>query len=182
MKLPSLGLVLNIVIRAAIIYFLAEVLLNQGDPRFAEKAIPLRNLIIIVSLSVLFPLLHFLKKKWKSYPFWFDNLYLSIFLLDMAGNSFNLYDTYYYFDLIPHFYGPGALSVVLVGLFGLPFLSAVGVSSIIHTLFEAQEYYTDVIFRTKNVRGVFDIANDLTAGIIGSFIFVGIYLFLKRRR
>lgn len=185
-----MGLLLNIAIRLSILYFLGEVLLFPDDPRFAGKAIPIRNLIIVISLSLVFPILHFLKRRWKTlsagrqdYPFWFDNLYLSIFWLDMAGNSFNLYDAYFYFDLIPHFHGTGAVAAVLVGAFGLSFLSAVGTANIIHMLLEAQEYYTDVFFNTHNVRGVFDVVNDLVVGIIGTVVYtVLVIAFLKKRK
>ncbi len=173
-----MGFLVNIFIRLGILYFLGEVLLFPEDPRFAGKAIPIRNLIIVLSLSLLIPALYWAKRKWnfgwlatKAYPFWLDNLYLSIFWLDMAGNSFNLYDTYFYFDLIPHFHGTGAIAGVLAGAFGLSFLAAVGLGNIIHMLLEAQEYYTDVLFNTHNVRGVFDVVNDLVVGVAGSLVY-----------
>ncbi len=176
--MPSLGFLINLFFRITILYFLGEVLLFPDDPRFALKAIPLRNLVIVLSFSLLFPALYFLKKKWRhlpagrqGYPFWLDNLYLSIFWLDMAGNSFNLYDTYFYFDLIPHFHGTGAIAAVFLGAFGLLFLEAVGLATIIHLLLEAQEYYTDVFFGTHNVRGVSDVVNDLVVGVAGAIIY-----------
>lgn len=176
------GLALNILIRLSIVYFLGEVLLFPDDPRFAGKAIPIRNLIIVISLSLVFPVLYFLKKRWKHYPVWLDSLYLSIFWLDMAGNSFNLYDSYFYFDLVPHFHGTGAVAAVFAGAFGLSFLSAVGTANIIHMLLEAQEYYTDVFFNTHNVRGLFDTVNDLVVGITGSVVYaVLVYFVLKKQ-
>lgn len=178
----SPGLIINILIRLSILYFLGEVLLFPDDPRFAGKAIPIRNFIIVISLSLLFPVLYFWKKKWKSYPFWFDNLYLSIFWLDMAGNSFNLYDRYFYFDLIPHFHGTGAVAAVLLGAFGWTFWGGVGLANIIHMLLEAQEYYTDVFLETHNVRGVFDVVNDLLVGVIGTIVYGLIYLWFTKRR
>ncbi|MEK7617056.1 MAG: hypothetical protein AAB414_03295 [Patescibacteria group bacterium] len=194
-----LGLVVNILIRLSIFYFLGEVLFNPDDPRFAGKAIPIRNLIIVISLSLLFPILYFWKKKWKKwfdyfdyaqyksahhkYPFWWDNLYLSIFWLDMAGNSFNLYDTYFYFDLIPHFHSTAALSAVLLGAFGFSFWSGVGFANIVHMLLEAQEYYTDVFLGTHNVRGTFDVVNDLLVGVLGTLLYGLIYItFVKRKK
>ncbi|MBI2598758.1 hypothetical protein HYW40_00855 [Candidatus Curtissbacteria bacterium] len=176
-----MGLVINILIRLAIFYFLGEVLLFADDPRFAGKAIPIRNLIIVVSLSLLFPALYFLKKKWSKYPFWFDNLYLSIFAFDMAGNSFNLYDRYFYFDLLPHFHGTGAISAVIAGAFGLPVLSAIGLANIIHTVLEAQEYYTDVLFKTHNVRSIGDTVNDLSVGLVGAAFYIGFLMLVRRR-
>lgn len=178
----SLELILNLLLRLSILYFLGEVILLQDDPRFAGKAIPIRNLAIVLSFSMLFPILYFWKKKFKKYPLWFDNLYLSIFWLDMAGNSFNLYDTIFYFDLITHFHGMGALAAILFGAFSFSLLSAIGTANIIHMLLEAQEYYTDVLFKTHNVRGTFDVVNDLVAGILGTVIYVGLILFWKNSK
>ena len=175
-----MGILLNILLRVAIFYFLAEVMLLPDDPRFAGKAIPIRNLIIVVTLSLVFPFLFFLRKKWKSYPVWFDNLYLSIFALDMAGNSFNLYDSYFYFDLIPHFHGTGAIALALTKLLPISLLSSLGLANMIHLGLEAQEYYTDIIFKTHNVRGTFDVVNDMTIGILGAALYCAIFLLLKR--
>lgn len=184
-----MGLLLNILTRASIFYFLAEVLLFPDDPRFEGKAIPIRNFIIVITFSLLFPVLYFWRKQWngpawlttKKYPFLWDNLYLSIFWLDMAGNSFNLYDTVFYFDLVPHFHGTGALSGVLAGAFGFSFLAAAGFANIIHILLEAQEYYTDILFKTHNVRGTFDVVNDLVVGVVGSLIYAGIFRILRKQ-
>src|SRR3990172_843174 len=157
------GLGMNLSLRLSILYFLGEVLRKPNDARFAGKAIPVRNLIVVRSLSFLFPVLNkfWPRRPWVRYPVWLDNLYLSVFWLDMAGNSFDLYDTHYYFDLIPHFHGTGAIAAVLKRLFGLPALSAIGLANALHLLLEAQEYYTDVLLGTHNVRGVSDTVNDL---------------------
>src|SRR3989344_5044456 len=178
----TLAFLINLFLRLSIFYFLAEVLLLPDDPRFAGKAIPIRNFIIVITLSLLFPLLFFLKKKWGKYPLWLDNLYLSIFWLDMAGNSLNLYDTYFNFDLIPHFHGTGAIAAVLFGAFGMSAISSVGLANIIHMALEAQEFYTDVLFKTHNVRGTFDTVNDLVVGLAGAGIYILIYNFLFKKR
>ena len=175
------GFTVNFAIRLSILYFLGEVFLLSDDPRFAGKAIPVRNLIIVLTFSLLFPFFYFIKKRWKKYPFWFDNLYLSLFWLDMAGNSFNLYDSYYYFDLLPHFHGTGAVAVVFYGALRFQALSALGLATIIHVLLEAQEYYTDVFFNTHNVRGVFDPINDLVAGILGAALYIGLIIWFRKR-
>ena len=46
----------------------------------------------------------------------------------------------------------------------------------LHALLEAQELATDVLFGTHNVRGWWDTAGDLTAGLLGS----GSYLWVGR--
>jgi len=175
------GFIVNLAIRLSILYFLGEVFLFPDDPRFAGKAIPVRNLIIVLTFSLLFPFFYFIKKRWKKYPFWFDNLYLSLFWLDMAGNSFNLYDTYYYFDLFPHFHGTGAVAAVFYGAFRFQALSALGMATIIHVLLEAQEYYTDVFLKTHNVREVSDTVNDLVVGILGAALYIGLIIWFRKR-
>jgi hypothetical protein len=173
-------------LRISILYFLAEALLFPGDPRFAGKAIPVRNAVIVLAASLLLPILYCRTRRWGAYPFWLDDLYLSIFWLDMAGNSLNLYDTYYYFDLIPHFHGPGALALLPLAGFGVNPIASVGLAHILHTLLEIQEYYTDVLVGTHNVRGVEDTVHDLAAGLVGATSYVVLYIlvarFLRKRR
>lgn len=148
----ALGIAANVALRLSILYFLLEVLSNPEDPRFAGKAIPIRNAIIVITFTSLFPALRWLARRWPRYPVWLDNIYLSIFWLDMGGNSFDLYDRYFFFDLVPHFHGTGATAVVLRGL-GMGAPGALGIANTIHLALEAQEYYTDVLFGTHNVRG-----------------------------
>ena len=176
------GLLLNLALRLHLLYFLAEVLRRPTDARFAGKAIPVRNAVIVGGASLVFPALHFLRRPQGRYPFWLDSLYLSIFWLDMDGNSFDLYDRYYYFDLIPHAHGTGAATVVLQAVLRLPALSAVGLATVLHLLLEAQEYYTDVFFGTHNVRGVSDTVNDLLAGLVGTGLYSAAYARLAARR
>ncbi|MGH2380637.1 MAG: hypothetical protein ACRDG7_05380, partial [Candidatus Limnocylindria bacterium] len=122
------------------------------------------------------------RRRGERYPFWMDNLYLSIFALDLAGNSFDLYNTYRYFDLVPHAHGTGAVTVVFAWLLRRPMLSAVGLATVLHVGLEAQEYYSDVLFGLANVRGTWDVVNDLVVGVIGSAVYGAGYLWLVRAR
>ena len=176
------GVGLNLLLRASIAAFLADVLRRPNDPRYAGKAIPVRNLLVVGSLAHLFPLLALRRRTWRDYPVWTDNLYLSIFWLDMAGNAFNLYDRYTHFDLIPHLHGSGALAAVLRHAFGAPPLAAVGLANGIHVLLEAQEIATDIFCGTHNVRGAWDSAGDLTSGLLGTLLYVGAPEALKDQR
>jgi hypothetical protein len=175
-----LGRQLNALLRLAMAYFLLETILKPKDPRFAGKAIPLRNAIILGGLSLLFPWLHF-RRPGKNYPWDLDNLYMSIYVLDMAGNSFNLYDTHKYFDMVAHFHGAGAGAYMLKFALERPTLSAVGLANMLHILLEAQEYYTDVIFGTHNVNGLSDHVNDLLLGMAGTIVYGGLAEFAERR-
>jgi hypothetical protein len=160
------GVLLNALLRGTMLGILGEALRRPNDHRFAGKAIGTRGLVMI-PLSLLVPLVQALRGR-DRYPVWTDNLYLSIFVLDLLGNHLDLYDRYRYFDAIPHAHGTGAATVVLAELFDLPPLSAVGLAQLLHIGLEAQEYYSDVWFGLHNVRGTWDTVNDLLAGAVGS--------------
>ena len=182
MKRRVVGIALNALLRASIFAFLADTLRHPHDPRYEGKAIPIRNLVVVGSLSLTFPLLYLWQRRpnrrpgrrpgWRRYPVWSDDLFLSIFWLDMAGNFFDLYDRYKHFDLIPHAHGSGALGAVLLNAFGMQPLAAYGAANGIHGLLEAQEIFTDVFFGTRNVRGAWDSIGDLGAGLIGTSTYI----------
>jgi hypothetical protein len=175
------AVVINIALRVGLVVFLADAILNADDSRFAGKGIGSRGSIVL-PLSLLLPALYFTRRRGKPYPFWMDNLYLSIFALDLGGNSFDLYNSYRHFDLVPHAHGTGAATVVLAWLLRQPMLSAVGLATVLHIALEAQEYYSDVLFGLGNVRGTWDVVNDLVVGVLGSAVYGAGYVWLLRRR
>jgi hypothetical protein len=174
-----LGWLVNLSLRGVIAAVLVDALRRPNDPRYRDKAIGPRGLVMIPA-SLLFPVaqLHPARKR-RPYPVGVDNLYLSIFALDLAGNYFDLYDRFMYFDAIPHAHGTGAFTVAAAELLDLPPLSAVGVAQLGHIGLEAQEYYSDVLFDLRNVRGTWDTVNDLLAGAVGSMLYA---VLLPRRR
>ncbi|HLZ22778.1 MAG TPA: hypothetical protein VKQ30_11705 [Ktedonobacterales bacterium] len=177
MKRHVTGFALNALVRISTAAFLVDVLRHPHDPRYEGKAIPIRNLLVVGGLGLVFPLLYISSRprfRWRRYPVWSDTLYLSIFWLDMAGNYLDLYDRYTHFDLIPHFHGTGAFAAVLLQAFDMPPLAAIGTTNGIHTLLEAQEYLTDVFCGTHNVRGAWDSIGDLSSGLLGTIVYVGL--------
>ena len=175
----------NVFLRVFILIFTIDALINAGDERFAGNALGPRNVGILLGLSLLFPLLQAVRGQWKRYPMWYDNLYLSIFWLDMAGNTFNLYNTVEWWDHVPHFHGPGALAAVLMGAFGLNALAAAGLSTMLHVALEVQEFYGDVLLHTHNVSGIQDSINDLAFGLVGVIVYTLVFThshYLNRRR
>ena len=176
----AIGAACNVLLRAGIVAILGEALLRRHDPRFEGKAIGTRGLVMI-PLSMVVPFAHLRQRRKGAYPVWTDNLWLSIFVLDLAGNHFNWYDRYRYFDAIPHAHGTGAATVVMAELFDLPPLSAVGAAQLAHIGLEAQEYYSDVWFGLHNVRGTWDTVNDLLAGAAGSIAYAALLSRLRRR-
>ena len=173
---PYLALALDIALRIAIAVFAVDSWLNPTDPRYEGKNLGGRN-VFILFFTLLVPFYYWARREWPKYPVWWDVLYLSVFALDMAGNFLDLYNTMEGFDHIPHFHGPGAFAVVFAAAFGFAPIAAAGFATILHTTLEVQEFYADLYAGTKNVRGLFDSMNDLSAGLLG----VGIYLVLYYR-
>jgi hypothetical protein len=176
------GWIINVVLRLAIIGFAIEaVLAGPNDPRFAGKGIALRDLILAGgALTLAIPLLHVVRRRWDRYPVWADVAFLSILALDMAGNSLNLYEQPWRFDLIPHAYGPaaGLVGLLLVGVgtwLGLAIVNA------IHVLLEIQEVLGDVVFGTSNVNGAWDSITDLAAGLTSSVLVAVTWEWVRRR-
>jgi hypothetical protein len=168
-----LGWLVNLALRGLIGVVLADALRHPDDPRYAGKGIGTRGLVILPA-SLLVPSVRRVRRARDRYPVWTDDLYLSIFALDLAGNYLGLYDRYTHFDAIPHFHGTGAATWVLAELFELPALSALGVAQLTHIGLEAQEYYSDVLFGLHNVRGTWDTVDDLVAGALGSTAYLGL--------
>ena len=123
------GAAANLALRLAILLMTVDVLVHGSDPRFAGKGLQPRDVLISFGFAMLFPLfwkLRYARRQWHEYPWWFDDLYLSIFALDMVGNELGLYSTAWWSN-IPHGYGPAALTIVLTGAFGLTLLEAAAV-------------------------------------------------------
>jgi hypothetical protein len=164
---------LNLAMRIVIAGVVGHALLHKDDPRYAGKAIGTRGLVLVAG-SALVPALQLTTRRGERYPLATDNLYLSISALDLAGNFADLYDRYEHFDLIPHFHGTGAATVVLAVLMRRPLLTSIGVAQVAHVGLEAQEYYSDVLVGLRNVRGTSDTVTDLLAGAAGSVVYAGI--------
>lgn len=175
-----LGIGINGALRLVIVGVVGHALLNPYDGRYAGKGIGTRGLVLVAA-SLLIPLLQRTTHRGERYPLATDNLYLSIFALDLAGNYFDLYNRHVHFDLVPHFHGTGAASIVLASLLRRPLLSGIGVAQIAHVGLEAQEYYSDVLFDLHNVRGTWDTVNDLLAGAAGSMTYAGVAAIIRRR-
>lgn len=176
-RMPRLlGVITNIALRAAIAAMTGEVLLAKPDDhRFAGKGLGPRVLIVGLPASLAVPSVWLARGRARGpYPVGVDNLYLSMYALDLAGNVFDLYDRYRHFDLIPHAHGAGAMTVFAAWALDVPPLSGVAVAQVGHVLLEAQEYYSDVLFGTHNVRGTWDTVGDLLAGVVGSLAYAAL--------
>jgi hypothetical protein len=176
-----LSILLNLALRGTIVAMTAAVLrATPDDRRFAGKGIGPRVLIVGLPATLAVPAIWAARGERRgAYPVGVDSLYLSMYALDLAGNVFDLYDRYRHFDLIPHAHGAGAMTVAAAWALDLSPLRAVGVAQLGHILLEAQEYGSDVVFGTHNVRGTWDTIGDLAAGVVGSLTYAAM---LSRRR
>jgi hypothetical protein len=182
------GALINVLLRAGILVMSIDALVNAGDERFSGKALGPRDVIISLGFAMVFPLiwrLRYQREEWSAYPWWYDDLYLSIFFVDMLGNSLNLYNAWEHWDHIPHFHGPGALALVIAGAFGEPIISAIGIATLLHVILEIQEFYGDLILHTHNVRDTQDTINDMLFGVLGVIVYGAIWYratWLQRKR
>jgi hypothetical protein len=173
-------LAINLFLRAGIVFFMLDSIVNAGDDRYAGKGLNLRNVVIVLVWSMVFPALYRLWHKWKEYPWDYDNLYLSVFWLDMFGNYLNFYNNLGGWDTLPHFHGPGALAIVVRGLGQRSVMAATGIATMVHVALEIQEYVGDQLGGTQNVNGAGDTAHDLAAGLLGAWVYVGGYALYER--
>jgi hypothetical protein len=153
---------LNVALRLGLAAMTAAVFrAGPKDRRFVDKGIESRIVTVGAPATLLIPAL-WLRRRHGRYPVWMDDLYLSMYALDLAGNVFDLYDRSAHFDLIPHAHGAGTVTVLAAWLFRLPMPAAIVVATVGHALLEAQEYASDVVW-LRNVRAG-DTAGDLLAG------------------
>lgn len=174
------GSLLNVALRLGLAAMTVEVFrAGPGDRRFAGKGIESRIVAVGAPATLLIPAL-WLRRREGRYPVWMDDLYLSMFALDLAGNVLDLYDGYRHFDLVPHAHGAGVVTILAAWLFRLPMPAAIGVATVGHALLEAQEYASDVVFGLRNVRGWWDTAGDMLAGAVGSLVYAAAFERLVR--
>ena len=170
-------------LRALMVGMLVRVLqAGPLDHRFAGKGIGSRALIVVPATSLALPLLWAVAgRSRRAYPHAADALLLSITALDLAGNLLDLYDRHRHFDLIPHAHGTGALTIEIAWLLGLPMQRAFAIATVGHALLEAQEIASDALFGYRNIRGWWDTAGDLVAGVGGGAVYGALYLRLVRQ-
>ena len=179
MGTPSPAVIVNVALRASMLAMLARVLrAGPDDHRFVGKGIGVRFTAVALPATMLVPAAWIgarARGRDVPYPAGIDALYVSLFALDLAGNVFDWYDSYMHFDLIPHAHGGGAITVLFAWLFGMPVPDAVRWSIAGHALLEAQEIASDKVFGLRNVRGWWDVAGDIGAGVVGAVAYGAAY-------
>lgn len=159
------------------------------DHRFQGKGIVERASLLVPATCVGMPIVwaagnaarRVRREPLTPYPWWMDDLLISIVALDLAGNVFDLYDRYDHFDLLPHGHGGGAILVVLAWAFRLPMGRAFALATAGHALLELQEWLSDVVYGFHNWNGPMDTLGDLGSGLVGSVVYGAAFEHLVRR-
>jgi hypothetical protein len=169
---------LDLAVKAALVGLLAFAVARQDLPQFDGKAMVGRALTYPIA-ALIVPVAWWLlsRTRRRDYPYALDVLLVLPFLIDVAGNAANLYDTISWWDDANHFVN----WAILVSAFGqllirLPLERwaaaglAVGFGAVTAVLWEFAEYYT-FIRNSPELRTAYtDTLGDLALGLAGSVL------------
>jgi hypothetical protein len=167
---------LDLAVKAALVGLLALAVARRDLPQFEGKAVTGRAIGYPLAALVV-PAVWWCagrRRGWR-YPFAVDILVVLPFLIDMAGNAANLYDTVDWWDDANHFVNWAILvagfgQVLLAARLGRPvtFGLAVGFGAVTAVLWEFLEYVT-FIQNSPELRTAYtDTLGDLALGLGGS--------------
>jgi len=148
----------------------------SGLEQFEDKAFGWR-LVFYPFSAVLVPIGWWLAGRPRPYPYAFDILLVSPFLVDVVGNALDLYDTISWWDDLNHFVNWALLSLAigqLVLRFRLPrsatFVIVVGVGAIAAILWELGEYVAFIRDSDEYDTAYTDTLGDMMLGLAGSTV------------
>jgi len=183
------ALAFDVALKAALVALLLFAVSRQDLPQFHGKSMagraigyPLTALLVPVSWFVLS------RRRHVRYPVAVDILVVAPFVIDMAGNTANLYDTVSWWDDANHFVN----WAILVSAFGVLLLStsldrwpifglAVGFGATTAILWELLEYFTFIRHSPELRTAYHDTPGDLTLGLAGSVVAAVGVVWLGRR-
>jgi len=174
----SAALAVDVALKAALVALLVFAAARQDLPQFHGKSMtgraigyPLAALVVPVAWFVLS------RRRRRRYPVVVDILVVLPFVIDMAGNAANLYDTISWWDDVNHLVN----WAILVGGFGVLLLStslerwsifglAVGFGATTAILWELMEYVTFIRHSPELKTAYHDTLGDLALGLAGSVL------------
>jgi hypothetical protein len=166
---------LNVAVKAALVALLAFGAFS-GLEQFEGKAFGWRLLFYPISAAIV-PVCWLIAKRPPPYPYALDILLVSPFLVDVVGNTFDLYDTIGWWDDLNHFVNWALLSGavgLLVLRFRLPRLEAfvivVGMGAVFAILWELAEYVAFIRNSTELDTAYEDTLGDMMLGLSGSIV------------
>jgi len=179
-RLRSNTLWLNLAVKIALIALLVFGVIRDDLPQFQGKAMGGRALTYPLS-ALLVPVIWWIVAKRRSqapsYPHALDMLLVLPFVIDMAGNALNLYDTVEWWADINHLVNWGILSAgfgqlllrLPVGKLTTAGLT-VGFGAVTAIIWEFAEYFTFVRNSPELATAYTDTLGDMALGLTGSVI------------
>jgi hypothetical protein len=166
----------DVAIKASLVGLLVFALARPDLPQFAGKAMWGRAIAYPVGVMIV-PVAWWLSGRRPPYPYAIDILLSLPFLIDVAGNAANLYDTIDWWDDLNHFVNWGLLSAAfgqfLIRL-NIGRLEAValtiGFGGVTAILWEFAEYITFIRNSSELDTAYTDTLGDLALGLSGSVV------------
>jgi hypothetical protein len=178
-------------VKAALIGLLLFAVARPDLPQFAGKAMEGRALTYPIA-AVIVPVGWWLasRRRKREYPYALDILLVLPFLIDVAGNALDLYDTVDWWDDANHFVNWGLLTAAFGQLLvRLPVGAltagglAVGFGAVTAVLWEFAEYWTFIRDSPEVETAYTDTLGDLALGLSGSTVAaLATVWFVRRRR
>jgi hypothetical protein len=148
----------------------------SGLEQFEGKAFGWRLLTYPLA-AIVVPVWWWLAGRPPPYPYALDILLVSPFLVDVVGNSLDLYDSIDWWDDLNHFVNWGLLSLAVGQLllrFTIPrpevFVMIVGVGAIAAILWELAEYFAFIRNSSELTTAYTDTLGDMTLGLAGATV------------
>ena len=189
LRAGSAALTVDLALKAALVGLLVFAAVRQDLPQFHNKSMtgraigyPLAALVVPVAWFVLS------RRRRVRYPVAVDILVVLPFVVDMAGNAANVYDTISWWDDVNHFVN----WAILVTGFGVLLLTtsldrwpifglAVGFGAVTAILWELLEYVTFIRHSPELKTAYTDTLGDLALGLAGSVVAAALVAWIGRR-
>lgn len=172
------ALLIDVLLKTALIGLLAFAVARPDLPQFEGKAFTARAVVYPLAVAVV-PAVWWLVLRARAvpYPFALDILWTLPFVIDTAGNAANFYDTIGWWDDVNHFVN-WALLTAAFGQFLLPLTVGrlatgalvVGFGALTAILWEFAEYITFIRDSPELRTAYTDTLGDLALGLSGSIV------------
>jgi hypothetical protein len=177
-----LVIVLDLAVKVALLGLLAHAILNPELAQYQGKAMAGRALVYPLAVPMLWWAV--LRPRGRAFPYLVDLLFTAPFLIDLAGNALDLYDTVEWWDDLNHFVNwvlvTGAVGLALrwTGLGRLNrFCLAVGFAAVAAIGWEIAEYATFIRFSDELATAYLDTLGDVTLGLLGGTLAAALVAF-----